>query len=109
VWSGIWYSPRNERNSILQEFKTTYHQYASTLQTFICTMHLFLAPLAVTKRILQRIEASIYHHITEQPGIIGAFPDKLIRLLPQRVNEKPLTVVFQQREKLLGMPYSLDA
>jgi hypothetical protein len=57
VWSGIWYSPRSERKNILDEFKDTYHQYASIMQSFICTMHLFLGPLDVTKRILQRVEA----------------------------------------------------
>jgi hypothetical protein len=72
-------------------------------------MYLFLAPLAVSKRILQRIEAAIYHHITQQPGIIGILPDKLIRLLPRRSNETSLTLSFQNRERLLGIPVSLDA
>ncbi len=67
----------------------------------------FLAPLDCERRLRERVEAAIAHHLRTQPGVVGGFQDQGIRYSPRRDDEPPVVASLRCLRALLGLPGEL--
>ena len=105
LWEGMWKRGTRERMS---EFLERFPELGPQILQLLETMRIFIATLDAEKRIRQRIEAEIAHHLQMMPGLVGQFQDEDIRYWPKRENEDSLIIGITGSARIHGMPNELE-
>ena len=92
----------------MSEFLERFPELGPQIPQLLGTMRIFIATLDAEKRIRQRIEAGIAHHLQKMPGLVGQFQDDDIRYWLKRENEDPLTIGITVSAPIYGMPSKLE-
>lgn len=90
VWRGFWFQKRT--NEIEKEFKERYEEINFATSELLATFRIFLAPLTVEKRVLERLEAAIMNNLYLGIGTVSNLPDRGMHLVPRRSDEKAFRV-----------------
>lgn len=104
LWDGMW-SPKSRHH--MGAFLHRQPELAPHIHAFLGALKIFLAPMEGDKRVRQRLEAALAHHLYKQPEIVGTFQDSGLRYLPRRANEEPIVCTLVFPEPILGMPSEL--
>lgn len=84
------------------EFLNRYFELSPIIYEFLCVFRLFIAPLDLEKRILERIESAIFDNLNNKQGIIGTFLDP-VRYRRRRSDEEPIVVKMIGSESIIGL------
>jgi hypothetical protein len=88
----------------IAEFLDSFLGLAPIIHELAKLYRFWLASIDGDRRILERIEASLATHFSNQSGTIGEFQEKGVRYFPRRDNEIPTKVRFSAQAKIYGLP-----
>ncbi|HEY3781192.1 MAG TPA: hypothetical protein VGL56_08930 [Fimbriimonadaceae bacterium] len=105
AWKGWGWTDEKRR-----DYENRKNEVIAAAQLQMIRAHIFVIEAGNTVRILERIEAALANHYYDQNahGPKGLLIDIGMHLEPRRESEEPLTVVFQCRDTLIGMPSQID-
>lgn len=105
IWRGMYL--RRKTPPII-ELAKIYPTISGRIIDMANTYRFFVAPLAVDRRILERIEYALHQHLKKQPGKVGAFQESGLNYRKRFASEQPAIAVFNSTVKILGLPKSLE-
>lgn len=103
VWHGWGWT--QEKRIKFEERKPS---IVASLQKQLAEFRIFVADVGIQPRTLERLEASIMHHLYQQPSPICDLPDKGMMLAPRWKSENPITVQNISSVLFHGIPTFLD-
>ena len=86
TYDGMW-EKRKNNPFVMYEFLQEYPKIALKYFDFLMFSQFFVAPVELSQRLRQRVEAVIANCLHKHPGIVGAFQDIGVRYLPRRSDE----------------------
>ncbi|MFC1662914.1 hypothetical protein ACFL04_01970 [Patescibacteria group bacterium] len=105
-YKGLYGYPTDQKIKIRNNFFINYKRYSKLIDHKIHNQErLFLCPLNIPKRKLERIEGAIVKHLWEQKPPAGAAMEK-IRIRPRRKLEKPFMIKIG-KNNIRGLPNTI--
>jgi hypothetical protein len=109
MWHGMWTKKSTNTPEMRKSFHSRSVELLPACDKLLSTFRIFLAPLDVEKRILERLEAAIMNNLYSGEEPVCSIPDKGMFLAPRRKTEIPLIVDSVSSVSLLGLPKKFEA
>ena len=103
IWHG-WGYAREHRD----EFEGQKSKILEEVRRQLAGFRIFVADVGTERRLLERIEASIMNHLSQQPSPYSDVPDKDMMLAPRWNDEPPMLMNSRSKAKLYGLPECLE-
>lgn len=103
IWHG-WGYARKHRD----EFEEQKSKILEAVRRQLAGFRIFVADVGTERRLLERIEASIMNHLSQQPSPYSDVPDKGMMLAPRWNDEPPMFMNSRSKAKLNGLPEWLE-
>lgn len=103
IWHG-WGYAREHRD----EFEEQKSKILEAVRRQLAGFCIFVADVGTERRLLERIEASIMNHLSQQPSPYSDVPDKGMMLAPRWNAEPPMLMNSRSKAKLYGLPECLE-
>jgi hypothetical protein len=103
IWHG-WGYAKAHRN----QFEERKLEIQEAVEEQLTRFRVFVAEVGTERRLLERIEASIMNHLSQQPSPYCDIPDKGMMLTPRWNNERSLLMNNRSRVRIHGIPEVLE-
>jgi hypothetical protein len=107
VWPGFWFRKRSPE--MLLEYERRSKDIHVAAEKLLSHYRIFVAPVGLGRRILQRLEASIMSNLYAASGAASVVPDRGMALAPRWDTEQPILVRSFAPVLLHGLPLEFEA
>jgi hypothetical protein len=103
IWHGWSYAKAHR--DLFEERKP---EIQKAVKEQLARFRIFVAEVGTQRRLLERIEASIMNHLSQQPSPYCDIPDKGMMLAPRWNDEEPVLMSSRSSVKVYGIPELLE-
>jgi hypothetical protein len=107
VWPGFWFSKRRPPQ-LERTYSERSGEIAKALEELLSSYRVFVAPLALDRRVLQRIEAAIMAALYAAESPASLLPDRGMALAPRWPGEHVIRVKNIYPALIHGLPDELE-